>query len=82
MRKPRGALVRIVAFQFSRWHALSYYAYNSAGQYLHIRISTITVRYISHTLFQEQSGVYGSIVIESKEKTLRYDDDLVLVISD
>ncbi len=41
-----------------------------------------TYWYHSHTMLQEQSGVYGSIVIEPKEKTLGYDDDLVLVISD
>ena len=41
-----------------------------------------TYWYHSHTMLQEQTGVYGSIVIESKEKTLEYDDDLVLVISD
>jgi len=41
-----------------------------------------TYWYHSHTMLQEQSGVYGSIVIEPKEKTLEYDDDLVLVISD
>jgi len=41
-----------------------------------------TYWYHSHTMLQEQSGVYGSIVIESKEKTLEYDDELVLVISD
>lgn len=41
-----------------------------------------TYWYHSHTMLQEQSGVYGSIVIEPKEKTLEYDDELVLVISD
>jgi CopA family copper-resistance protein len=41
-----------------------------------------TYWYHSHTMLQEQSGVYGSIVIEPKEKTLKYDNDLVLVISD
>jgi len=41
-----------------------------------------TYWYHSHTMLQEQSGVYGSFVIEPKEKTLDYDKDLVLVLSD
>jgi len=41
-----------------------------------------TYWYHSHTMFQEQSGVYGSIVIEPKEKILDYDSDLVIVFSD
>ena len=41
-----------------------------------------TYWYHSHTMLQEQSGVYGSIVIEPKEKTLEYDRDLVVVLSD
>lgn len=41
-----------------------------------------TYWYHSHTMLQEQSGVYGSIVIEPKEKTLDYDKDLVIVLSD
>ncbi|GHB70486.1 multicopper oxidase domain-containing protein [Persicitalea jodogahamensis] len=41
-----------------------------------------TYWYHSHTMLQEQSGVYGSIVIEPKQKTLDYDKDLVLVLSD
>lgn len=41
-----------------------------------------TYWYHSHTMLQEQSGVYGSIVIEPKEKTLEYDSDLVIVLSD
>ncbi len=41
-----------------------------------------TYWYHSHTMLQEQSGVYGSIVIEPKEKTLDYDKDLVVVLSD
>src|SRR5699024_2838493 len=43
---------------------------------------TGTYWYHSHTLLQEQSGVFGSIVIEPKERTHEYDEDLVLVISD
>lgn len=41
-----------------------------------------TYWYHSHTMLQEQSGVYGSIVIEPKEETLEYDKDLVIVLSD
>ncbi|GER60089.1 hypothetical protein ULMA_21970 [Patiriisocius marinus] len=41
-----------------------------------------TYWYHSHTMLQEQSGVYGSIVIQPKEKVLDYDKELVLVFSD
>ncbi len=41
-----------------------------------------TYWYHSHTMLQEQSGVYGSIVIEPKEKKLVYDRELVIVLSD
>lgn len=41
-----------------------------------------TYWYHSHTMLQEQSGVYGSIVIDPKEKTLAYNQELVLVLSD
>ncbi len=41
-----------------------------------------TYWYHSHTMLQEQSGVYGSIVIQPKEKVLEYDKELVLVLSD
>ena len=41
-----------------------------------------TYWYHSHTLLQEQKGVYGSIIIQPKEKTLDYDKDLVVVLSD
>ncbi|HET8865262.1 MAG TPA: multicopper oxidase domain-containing protein [Gracilimonas sp.] len=41
-----------------------------------------TYWYHSHTGLQEQKGIYGSIVIEPKEKELEYDEDLVLVLSD
>ena len=41
-----------------------------------------TYWYHSHTMLQEQIGVYGSIVIQPKEKTLEYDTDLVVVLSD
>ena len=41
-----------------------------------------TYWYHSHTMLQEQSGVYGSIVIQPKEKTLEYDKEQVLLLSD
>lgn len=41
-----------------------------------------TYWYHSHTMLQEQRGVYGSIIIEPKEPTIEYDKDLVLVLSD
>ncbi|MGM0946821.1 MAG: multicopper oxidase domain-containing protein [Bacteroidota bacterium] len=41
-----------------------------------------TYWYHSHTMLQEQKGVYGSIVIHPKEKTLEYDRELVVVLSD
>lgn len=41
-----------------------------------------TYWYHSHTMLQEQSGVFGSLVIHPKEKTLAYDTDLVVMLSD
>ena len=41
-----------------------------------------TYWYHSHTMLQEQRGVYGSLLINPKEKELDYDKDLVLVLSD
>ena len=41
-----------------------------------------TYWYHSHTMLQEQSGVYGSFVIQPKEKKLEYDKELVIVLSD
>ncbi len=41
-----------------------------------------TYWYHSHTMLQEQKGVYGPIVIQPKEKTVEYDKDLVVVLSD
>lgn len=41
-----------------------------------------TYWYHSHTMLQEQKGVYGSIMIQPREKTLEYDKDLVVVLSD
>ncbi len=41
-----------------------------------------TYWYHSHTGLQEQRGLYGAIVVEPKHKRLKYDRDLVLVLSD
>ncbi|MDT8394346.1 MAG: multicopper oxidase domain-containing protein [Bacteroidales bacterium] len=41
-----------------------------------------TYWYHSHTMLQEQKGVYGAIVIHPKEKSLQYDKDLAVVLSD
>lgn len=41
-----------------------------------------TYWYHSHTGLQEQRGVYGSLQINPKETDLKYDKDLVLVLSD
>ena len=41
-----------------------------------------TYWYHSHTMLQEQSGVYGSIVIHPKQETLVYDKELVMVLAD
>jgi len=45
-------------------------------------IQSGTYWYHSHTMLQEQSGVYGSFIIEPKKKTLDYDKELVVVLSD
>ncbi|MCB0507483.1 MAG: multicopper oxidase domain-containing protein [Bacteroidetes bacterium] len=41
-----------------------------------------TYWYHSHTMLQEQSGVFGSLLIHPKKETLKYDKDLVLMLSD
>ncbi len=41
-----------------------------------------TYWYHSHTMLQEQSGVYGPIVIYPKEDKIQYDKELVLMLSD
>ncbi|MDF1876185.1 copper resistance system multicopper oxidase, partial [Sulfurimonas sp. SAG-AH-194-I05] len=41
-----------------------------------------TYWYHSHSGFQEQSGVYGAIVIEPKEEILDYDKEYVISLSD
>lgn len=45
-------------------------------------IQSGTYWYHSHTMLQEQSGVYGSIVIEPKKQKLDYTKELVIVLSD
>jgi len=51
-------------------------------EYVFPLIQSGTYWYHSHTMLQEQSGLYGSIVIEPKENKLEYDSDLVLLLSD
>ncbi|MCB9719726.1 MAG: multicopper oxidase domain-containing protein [Candidatus Omnitrophica bacterium] len=41
-----------------------------------------TYWYHSHTMFQEQRGVYGSIVIEPRKERREYDKDYVVMLSD
>jgi CopA family copper-resistance protein len=41
-----------------------------------------TYWYHSHTSLQEQSGIYGSIVIEPENKRQHYDHDYVVLLSD
>ncbi len=41
-----------------------------------------TYWYHSHTMVQEQKGVYGALVIHPKKKTISYDKDIVAVLSD
>ncbi len=41
-----------------------------------------TYWYHGHTMLQEQIGVFGAIVIHPKVKTLDYDKDVVLMLSD
>ncbi len=41
-----------------------------------------TYWYHSHTMLQEQIGVFGSFIIHPKKKTLTYDKELVLMLSD
>jgi len=45
-------------------------------------IQSGTYWYHSHTMLQEQSGVYGSFVIEPKEKKIEYNKELVIMLSD
>lgn len=41
-----------------------------------------TYWYHSHTMLQEQKGVYGAIVIHPKKKTIKVDKEAVVVLSD
>lgn len=41
-----------------------------------------TYWYHSHTMLQEQSGVFGSFIIKPKKKPATYDKELVLMLSD
>lgn len=41
-----------------------------------------TYWYHSHTGVQEQKGIYGAFIIHPKDKKIKYDKDLVLVLSD
>ncbi|HEX4924828.1 MAG TPA: multicopper oxidase domain-containing protein [Bdellovibrionales bacterium] len=41
-----------------------------------------TYWYHSHTAVQEQKGVYGAFIIHPKKKTIAYDKDVVVVLSD
>jgi len=41
-----------------------------------------TYWYHSHTMLQEQVGVFGSFIIHPKKETLDYDKELVLMLSD
>lgn len=41
-----------------------------------------TYWYHSHTMLQEQSGVFGSLVFQPQTQTLDYDKELVLMLSD
>ncbi len=41
-----------------------------------------TYWYHSHTMLQEQKGVYGALIIHPKQKTFEYNRDVVAVLSD
>lgn len=41
-----------------------------------------TYWYHSHTMTQEQEGVYGAFIIHPKKKAIAYDKDIVVVLSD
>jgi FtsP/CotA-like multicopper oxidase with cupredoxin domain len=45
-------------------------------------IQSGTFWYHSHTMLQEQSGLYGSIVIQPRKKTYEVDKEFVLLLSD
>jgi len=41
-----------------------------------------TFWYHSHTMLQEQKGVFGAFIIQPKKKTIEYDKEVVAVLSD
>lgn len=41
-----------------------------------------TFWYHSHTMLQEQKGIYGAIVIHPRERKIAYDKDIVVILSD
>lgn len=41
-----------------------------------------TFWYHSHTMVQEQKGVYGAFIIHPKKRAVQYDKDMVIVLSD
>ncbi len=41
-----------------------------------------TYWYHSHTMVQEQKGIYGALIIHPREKKIAYDKDVVVVLSD
>ncbi len=41
-----------------------------------------TYWYHSHTMTQEQEGVYGAFIIHPKKKTIAYEKDVIVVLSD
>ncbi len=41
-----------------------------------------TYWYHSHTMTQEQEGVYGAFIVHPKKKTIKYDREVVVVLSD
>ncbi len=55
---------------------------NTTFQYRIPINQTGTYWYHSHTMLQEQKGLYGSIVIQPKEKSMEYDKELVVILSD
>ncbi|WP_415396089.1 copper resistance system multicopper oxidase [Sulfurimonas sp. CS5] len=57
----------------------------SAGETFTYKFTVVqsgTYWYHSHSEFQEQTGIYGAIVIEPKEEILEYDREYVISLSD
>jgi len=64
---------------------LSFHGIESGGMYVyHFKVKQNgTCWYHSHSAYQEQSGVYGPLVIEAKEpEPFTYDRDYVVMLSD